>query len=339
MLDVVVLFFLLGLLARLVKSDLALPGALYETLSIYLLLAIGLKGGIELSKQSVQAVLPQVLWCLGMGLAIPFALYPVLRKLIRLNNYDAASVAAHYGSVSVVTFAVASAYLTQQKIPFEAHAALWVALLEAPGIVAGIALARWSAQRSAASASAPTPAATSGASTAAPTAALAAAAPSAWRTLAHDVFLGKSVLLLVGGLVIGTTMGEEGTAPIAPLFTMLFKGVLALFLLELGLVAGARLGELKRYGLSLIAFAVLAPVALALLGAIGGKWLGLSTGGVAIMATLAASASYIAAPTAMRIAVPQANAALSITAALGITFPFNVIVGIPLYLQLAKALA
>jgi uncharacterized protein len=327
MLDVVVLFFLLGLLARLVKSDLALPGALYETLSIYLLLAIGLKGGIELSKQSVQAVLPQVLWCLAMGLAIPCALYPVLRKLVRLNNYDAASVAAHYGSVSVVTFAVASAYLTQQQIPFEAHAALWVALLEAPGIVAGIALARWSAQRGAASASLASAVAPAGAS------------PSAWRTLAHDVFLGKSVLLLVGGLVIGTTMGEAGTAPIAPLFTVLFKGVLALFLLELGLVAGARLGELKRYGFSLIAFALLAPLALAVLGALGGKLLDLSTGGVAIMATLAASASYIAAPTAMRIAVPQANAALSITAALGITFPLNVIFGIPLYLQLAKALA
>jgi uncharacterized protein len=327
MLDVVVLFFLLGLLARLLKSDLALPGALYETLSIYLLLAIGLKGGIELSKQSVQTVLPQVLWCLAMGLAIPCALYPVLRKLVRFNNYDAASVAAHYGSVSVVTFAVASAYLTQQQIPFEAHAALWVALLEAPGIVAGIALARWSAQRGAASSSL--------ASTVAP----AGASPSAWRTLAHDVFLGKSVLLLVGGLVIGTSMGEEGTAPIAPLFTVLFKGVLALFLLELGLVAGARLGELKRYGFSLIAFALLAPLALAVLGALGGKLLDLSTGGVAIMATLAASASYIAAPTAMRIAVPQANAALSITAALGITFPLNVIFGIPLYLQLAKALA
>ncbi len=334
MLDVVVLFFLLGLLARLVKSDLALPGALYETLSIYLLLAIGLKGGIELSKQSVQTVLPQVLWCLAMGLAIPCILYPVLRKLVRLSNYDAASVAAHYGSVSVVTFAVASAYLTQQQIPFEAHAALWVALLEAPGIVAGIALARWSAQRAAGSASAISSAGALGAAIAA-----SAASPSAWRTLAHDVFLGKSVLLLVGGLVIGTTMGEAGTAPIAPLFTVLFKGVLALFLLELGLVAGARLGELKRYGFSLIAFALTAPLALAVLGALGGKLLGLSTGGVAIMATLAASASYIAAPTAMRIAVPQANAALSITAALGITFPLNVIFGIPLYLQLAKALA
>jgi uncharacterized protein len=331
MLDVVVLFFLLGLLARLVKSDLALPGALYETLSIYLLLAIGLKGGIELSKQSVQTVLPQVLWCIVMGLTIPCLLYPVLRRVVKLNGFDAASVAAHYGSVSVVTFAVASAYLLQRQIAFEAHAALWVALLEAPGIVAGIALARWSAKNHTES-NATLQSSTSRAS-ATPT------GSGQWATLAHDVFLGKSVLLLVGGLVIGTVMGETGTAPIAPLFTVLFKGVLALFLLELGLVAGARLGELKRYGISLIAFALISPMALAVLGALGGKLLGLSIGGTAIMATLAASASYIAAPTAMRIAVPQANAALSITAALGITFPFNVIVGIPLYLKLAQWLA
>jgi uncharacterized protein len=325
MLDIVVLFFLLGLLARLVKSDLALPGALYETLSIYLLLAIGLKGGIELSKQSLLVIAPQVLLCIAMGLAIPLLLYPVLRRWVKLGSYDAASVAAHYGSVSVVTFAVASAYLVQQQVSFEAHAALWVALLEAPGIVAGIALARWAAKGQAAQAE--------------QAGAASSSAATNWGALAHDVFLGKSVLLLVGGLVIGTTMGEAGTAPIAPLFTALFKGVLALFLLELGLVAGARLGELKRYGPSLIAFALLAPMALAVLGAYAGKLVGLSVGGTAIMAALAASASYIAAPTAMRIAVPQANAALSITAALGITFPFNVIVGIPLYLKLAQAIA
>ncbi len=319
MIDVVVLFFLLGLLARLVKSDLALPGVLYETLSIYLLLAIGLKGGVELSKQSLDAVIPQMLFCLALGLLIPLFLYPVLRRLIGLNGFDAASVAAHYGSVSVVTFAVASAYLTHRNIPFESHAALWVALLEAPGIVMGIALARWYEKKQ--------------------TGGSGAKAGIAWRALAHDVFLGKSVFLLVGGLVIGTMMGEAGTAPIAPLFTVLFKGVLALFLLELGLVAGGRLGELKRYGAKLIAFALLAPMALGVLGALGGKALGLSTGGIAIMAALAASASYIAAPTAMRIAVPQANAALSITAALGVTFPFNVLLGIPLYLKLAQVLS
>lgn len=318
MIDVVVLFFLLGLLARLVKSDLALPGVLYETLSIYLLLAIGLKGGVELSKQSLDAIVPQMLFCLALGLVIPLLLYPVLRRLVGLNGFDAASVAAHYGSVSVVTFAVASAYLTYRNIQFEAHAALWVALLEAPGIVAGIALARWSENKQSGATGAKT--------------------GFSWNSLAHDVFLGKSVFLLVGGLTIGTLMGEAGTAPIAPLFTVLFKGVLALFLLELGLVAGGRLGELKRYGIKLIAFAVLAPMGLAVLGALGAKVLGLSTGGIAIMAALAASASYIAAPTAMRIAVPQANAALSITAALGVTFPFNVLLGIPLYLKLAQYL-
>ncbi len=319
MIDIVVLFFLLGVLARLVKSDLALPGVLYETLSIYLLLAIGLKGGVELSKQSLDAVVPQMLFCLALGLTIPLLLYPILTRLIGLSGFDAASVAAHYGSVSVVTFAVASAYLTHRNIPFEAHAALWVALLEAPGIVTGIALARWYEKNQCSTAD--------------------ANAGFGWRDLAHDVFLGKSVFLLVGGLAIGTLMGEAGTAPIAPLFTVLFKGVLALFLLELGLVAGGRLAELKRYGVKLIAFALLAPMGLAVLGALGGKALGLSIGGVAIMAALAASASYIAAPTAMRIAVPQANAALSITAALGVTFPFNVLLGIPLYLKLAQVLA
>ena len=319
MIDVVVLFFLLGLLARLVKSDLALPGVLYETLSIYLLLAIGLKGGVELSKQSVETVVPQMLFCLALGLVIPMLLFPVLRRLVGLNGFDAASVAAHYGSVSVVTFAVAGAYLTHRNIAFEAHAALWVALLEAPGIVAGIALARWSEKKLSGT--------------------VDAKAGFSWSALAHDVFLGKSVFLLVGGLAIGTLMGEAGTAPISPLFTVLFKGVLALFLLELGLVAGGRLGELKRYGVKLIAFALIAPVVLAVLGALGAKALGLSTGGIAIMAALAASASYIAAPTAMRIAVPQANAALSITAALGITFPFNVLLGIPMYLKLAQYLS
>jgi len=312
MLDVVVLFFLLGVLARLFKSDLRLPEALYETLSIYLLLAIGLKGGIELSKQSLLTLAPQVAACLALGFAIPFLLVPVLRRL-GLSAVDSASLAAHYGSVSVVTFAVASSYLAKRGVPLESHAALWVALMEAPGLIAGILLARLGAGD--------------------------ASTRVNWKELAHDVFLGKSVLLLVGGLVIGGVMGEAGTAPIKNVFIDPFKGVLALFLLELGLVAGGRLGELRRYGLRLVGFALLAPPLLAVLGALVGLGLGLSLGGVTVMATLAASASYIAAPTAMRIAVPQANAALSITAALGVTFPFNIVLGIPLYFALAQRLA
>ena len=313
--DVVVLFFLLGMFARLVKSDLRLPEALYETLSIYLLLAIGLKGGIELSRQPMAVLAPQVAACLALGFAIPFALYPLARAL-KLVQADAAALVAHYGSVSVVTFAVATAALGRAGIPYEDHAALWVAVMEAPGLVAGILLARWGRGRGDAGLRRRTQ----------------------WGELAHDVLFGKSVLLLLGGLLIGALAGTEGTAPIRAVFIDPFKGVLALFLLELGLVAGARLPELRRYGAAVLVIGLGAPPLLALAGAATGLALGLSTGGVALMATLAAGASYIAAPTAMRIAVPEANAALSITAALAVTFPFNILIGIPIYIALAKHL-
>ena len=306
--DVVVLFFLLGVFARVVGSDLRLPEALYETLSIYLLLAIGLKGGLELSRQPLATLAPEVLACMALGFAIPFVLYPVLRAL-RLAPADAAALGAHYGSVSVVTFAVASAALVRAGLPHEAHAALWVAVMEAPGLIAGILLAR-----------------------------RADGGPTKWRALAHEVMFGKSVLLLLGGLLIGAVAGDAGVAPIAAVFLDPFKGVLALFLLELGLVAGGRLAELRRFGPVVLAVGLGAPPLLALAGAGVGLALGLSTGGVALLATLAGSASYIAAPTAMRIAVPQANAALSITAALGVSFPFNLVIGIPLYIELARRL-
>jgi len=202
---------------------------------------------------------------------------------------------------------VATAALTRQGIPYESHAALWVAVMEAPGIVAGILLAR-----------------------------MGRGGATNWRGLAHDVAFGKSVLLLLGGLAIGAAAGEAGTRPIQAVFIDPFKGVLALFLLELGLVAGARLAEVRRFAKVVLVVGLAVPPVLALAGAAVGLALGLSTGGVALLATLAASASYIAAPTAMRIAVPQANPALSITVALGVTFPFNIVVGIPLYIELAR---
>ena len=312
--DVVVWFFVLGVIARVAGSDLRLPEALYETMSIYLLLAIGLKGGIELSRQPLEVLLPQVLACVGLGFAIPLALFPAFRML-RLPIADAASLAAHYGSVSVVTFAVASAALTRAGIAYEEHAPLWVAVMEAPGIIAGVLLARLSMREADAS---------------------TAPGRTRWGALAHDVLFGKSVLLLVGGLLIGALAGEAGTAPIGAVFIDPFKGVLALFLLELGLVAGSRLAEVRRFGARLLVVGLAVPPLLALVGAAVGLMLGLSTGGVALLATLAASASYIAAPTAIRIAVPQAHPALSITAALGLTFPFNLIVGIPLYIEIAR---
>jgi hypothetical protein len=307
MMDSVVLFFLLGVLARLAKSDLRLPEALYEALSIYLLLAIGLKGGTQLAQQPLAAVLPQALAAIALGATIPLLLFPLLTRLGRLPRADSASIAAHYGSVSVVTFAVGLSALAKQKLAAESYMPLLVALMEAPGIITGIVLAR-----------------------------IGGTQRIAWSALAHEVVFGKSVLLLLGGLAIGALAGPSGLQPIEPLFLDLFKGVLALFLLEMGLVAGARIGDVKRAGLFLVAFGLVAPPVLGAIGALVGHLIGLSVGGIALFATLAASASYIAAPTAMRVAVPEANPALSIGVALGVTFPFNITVGIPIYLQYAR---
>lgn len=304
--ETVVLFFVLGVIAAVTRSDLRLPPALYDALSIFLLLTIGLKGGVELARHAEASVIWQALAVVGMGAVVPLLLFPVLRYVGKMTREDAASVGAHYGSVSVVTFAVGSTYLAKANVPVEGQLTVFLVLLEAPAILVGVALAR------------------------------GGQASGNWGKLAHEVVFGKSVFLLLGGLVIGWIAGPEGIKPLDRLFFDLFKGVLAFFLLEMGLVAGARLPELRRFGAFLVFFAILAPLLLSLMGAVVGRAVGLSVGGTALLATLAASASYIAAPAAMRVAVPEANPALSIGASLGVTFPFNIVVGIPLYHRLAE---
>ena len=307
--DAVALFFVLGVAARLAKSDLKLPAALYDSLSIYLLLAIGLKGGVELAKQPFFAVAPQALAVITLGLVIPLIAFPILRGVGRLARADAASMAAHYGSVSVVTFAVGLNFLNEAGTAYEAYMPLFLVLLEVPGILVGVMLAR-----------------------------AGEADRPAWGKLLHEVLLGKSIVLLVGGLLIGWAAGPKVLAPVEPFFFGLFKGVLCLFLLEMGLVAAGHVGALRKTGLFLVGFGIAMPLLSSVLGAGLGWAIGLSAGGTALLATLAASASYIAAPAAMRIAVPEANPALSITAALAVTFPFNILVGIPLYVKLADLL-
>ena len=304
MFDPVILFFLFGLVAGLSRSELRLPGAVYELLSMVLLIAIGLKGGIELARQSLGDLLPQLLAVLALGVLLPLLAYWPLRW--RFARADAASIAAHYGSVSVGTFAVAAAYFASRGIEFEAHMPVLLAVLEIPAILVGILLARGFSRDLRIGA------------------------------IAHEAFLGKGIMLLLGGLAIGWIAGEEGITPLKPLFFDLFKGVLALFLLEMGLITAAQAGSLRQHGLFLIGFGIVMPLFSALLGTGLGLWLGFSTGGVAMLATLAASASYIAVPAAMRISVPQANPGLSLAAALGVTFPFNVLIGIPLYHRLAE---
>lgn len=305
--DPVVLFFLLGVAARLLRSDLRLPEALYEGLSIYLLLAIGLKGGVELAKQPVAAVLPQSAAVVLMGFLLPLLAFPVLRHLGKLDRFNAAAIAAHYGSVSMVTFAVALAYLADLGVPHEPYLPLFVVLLEVPGIIVGILLAKLGDQPRRVD----------------------------WKPLVREVLLGRSILLLAGGLVIGWIAGPQALMPQGQLFFDLFKGLLALFMLEMGVVAAGRIRELRRTGAFLVAFGTLAPLVFAVIGAVTGRLIGLSAGGTTLLATLAASASYIAAPAAMRIAVPQANPSLSLAAALGVTFPFNVVIGIAVYHWLA----
>lgn len=306
--DPIILFFALGVAAGLLRSELRLPEALYETLSIYLLLAIGLKGGVELARQPLLTVAPQVVVVIIMGVCLALLAYLILRYMGRMGQPDAASIAAHYGSVSVGTFAVGIAYLSSLQIFYEEYMALFLVVLEMPALVIGILLARWGATQG----------------------------PIQWGAIVHEVFLGKSIVLLVGGLLIGWIAGLEGIGTLKILFFDLFKGALALFLLEMGVVAASRISELRHTGAFLLAFGLCIPVFFGMIGTLLGVVLGFSMGGTILLATLAASASYIAAPATMRIAVPEANPTLSLTASLGITFPFNVMIGIPLYHGMAS---
>ena len=308
MIDVVVLFFLLGLAAGLARSELSLPAALYDSLSVFLMLTIGLKGGEGLAQQALGPLLPQLGAVILLGVALTLIAFAILRAAGRLGRADAAAMAAHYGSVSVATFAVGVNWLLTRNISFEPQLAIFLTVMEVPAIMVGIVLARGVGKQ------------------------------TDWRALAHETFLGKGVTLLLGGMAIGWAAGPEGLAPVKGMFYDLFKGALALFLLEMGLIVSRQVGELRQRGVFLLAFGLLMPLLSALLGLGCGVLLGLSVGGVTLLATLAASASYIAVPAAMRLAVPEANPTLSLAAVLGVTFPFNILVGIPFYHWLALQL-
>lgn len=308
MMDPVVWFFVLGLAAGLARSDLRLPASVYDLLSVLLLLTIGLKGGVELAKTPLAGIAPQMLAVLAFGFVAPLFLYPVARSIGKLARPDAASLAAHYGSVSVATYAVGVSFLAEQNIAFDSQLPVFLVMLEVPAIIVGVLLAR------------------------------GLSAGTAWGKLTHEVLLGKSIVLLVGGLAIGWVAGPDGMRPLEPLFFDLFKGVLALFLLEMGLIAASQAGALRQHGLFLVLFGVFAPIPLATLGTILGWLMGLNAGGALLLGVLAGSASYIAAPAAMRTAVPEANPSLSLATSLGVTFPFNIFIGIPLYYSLVERL-
>jgi uncharacterized protein len=303
----VVLAFALGIAATLIRSDLRFPDELYTALSIFLLLAIGLKGGAELAETPLSAFWRPALVAVALGVAIPIWSYVILRKAGRFTVADAAAVAAHYGSVSAVTFIASLTFLDVLLVPYEGFMPTLLAVLEVPAIIVALVIAR-----------------------------ARGGGRGSWGSVLHEVLAGKSIVLLLGGLTIGALAGKSGLAPVAPFFVDLFQGALTLFLLEMGMVAARRFRDLKEVGLFLVGFGIVMPVLHGTLSVWLGGLAGLSLGGSTILGVLGASASYIAAPAAVRIALPEANPSYYLTGALAITFPFNLTVGIPLYYAIAQ---
>ncbi|PZV01833.1 MAG: sodium-dependent bicarbonate transport family permease [Leptolyngbya sp.] len=300
-----VLFFFLGMIAVLVKSDLEIPPPIPKLFSLYLLLAIGFKGGVELTKSGInQQVVLTILAAIVMACAVPLYTFFILR--LKLDTYDSAAIAATYGSISAVTFITASAFLTELGMPFDGFMVAALALMESPAIIVGLILVNFFARDE--------------------------KREFVWSEVLRDAFLNSSVFLLVGSLIIGVLTGEHGWEVLSPFTQQMFYGVLTFFLLDMGLVAARRIKDLQKTGFFLISFAILIPILNAGVGLLIARAIDMSQGNALLFAVLCASASYIAVPAAMRLTVPEANPSLYVSTALAVTFPFNIIVGIPLYL-------
>ncbi|MDR9416208.1 MAG: sodium-dependent bicarbonate transport family permease [Gracilimonas sp.] len=302
----IVLAFVLGIVAKLVKSDLEFPRPIYQALSIYLLLAIGLKGGVELSTTPFSEFVWPAASTLFLGILTPLIAYAVLRYLGKLDIDNSAGIAAHYGSVSAVTFIAAISYVETLGLSSEGFMPTLVALLEVPGIIVALMIPQMSKSES-----------------------------GSIKKAFHEVITGSSIVLLLGGLVIGYIAGPLKFESVKPFFVGGFQGALVLFLLELGMITARRLQDLKKVGFFLLGFGIIVPIIHGVLAIVIGLWAGLSIAGATVFAAMVSSGSYIAAPAAVRIALPKASPTLYLTASLGITFPFNIALGIPLYYLIA----
>ncbi|QDL56333.1 sodium-dependent bicarbonate transport family permease [Rhodoferax aquaticus] len=313
-LDPAILFFVFGIFAGTLKSNLEIPAPISRFLSLYLLMALGLKGGFALAKSGFTLEVGLSLSAaLLMACIVPMLGYLLLRRF--LNGFDAAAIAATYGSVSAVTFITAVQYLDNHGVAYGGHMAAAMALMESPAIIMAVVLANYVRQK----------------------AGTTAVGHTLGKTL-HESLTDGAQLLLLGAMAIGVITGESGQAIMKPFSVDLFKGMLAFFLLDMGLLAARNMGELKGKSPWLIAYAILAPLVHASLALLLGKLLGLEAGNVALLMVLAASASYIAVPAVVRLAIPEANPSLYFGMSLGLTFPFNILLGIPLYVGVATAM-
>lgn len=310
-----VLFFFLGLLAIAVKSDLEIPNQIGKFLSIYLLFDIGVKGGEELFHSGLSfLVIKVIIACLILSFTIPFLVYKILR--IKLDVYNAGAIAATYGSISAVTFATSISFLESSKVSFGGYMVAGMALMESPAIIAGLILVGIGVKNSLKKEEG------------------TSSNNRSIKSILHEAVFNGSVFLLVGSLIIGILSGKAGEEELRPFVNDIFKGMLSLYMLDMGLLAGKRLGELKKSGPFLILFALIYPVVFSVLGMVVAYLIGLDRGDALLLTVLTASASYIAVPAAMRIAVPKANMSLLLPMSLGITFTFNVTLGIPFYFSI-----
>ncbi|MEM9178371.1 MAG: sodium-dependent bicarbonate transport family permease [Pseudomonadota bacterium] len=314
LLSPIILFFALGMAAALLRSQMSVPEAVAKGMAIYLMMAIGLKGGVEMSKNPLTS---EVLLVLAAGIVLSFMIpaiaFVLLRLTTKLDRVDAAATAAHYGSISIVTFVAATEAVRLSGLDSGGHLVAVAALMETPAIITALVLAaRGQAKRE------------------------KPIAGSEQGELVREVFLNASIVVLVGALIIGWIAGEEGTATVEPFFVDLFQGVLCLFLLDMGLSAGRGLRQgWRQLSVMTIGFGLYMPLISAAIAAAIAALIGMPAGDAALLITLTASASYIAVPAAMRLALPEAKPSIYLTLSLGVTFPFNVTIGIPIYIYLA----
>lgn len=309
-----VLFFVLGVAAGYAQSDLTIPEPISKALSLYLMLAIGFKGGVALAASGIDAmVVIALLIAVALSLALPVIAYSLLRAVTKLDTPNAAAVAAHYGSVSIVTFVAATSFLEYRQVQYEGFLVAMLAVMETPAIITGLLLARRGLERT-----------TDGRRSVISSQVL------------RQVFLCGSVVLLAGSFAVGWITGDKGMLVMAPLLKEPFQAVLAIFLLDMGLLVGRRIGDFGQVGKQLVLFGLYMPLIGAGIGLAAAYTIGLSVGGITLVAVLAASASYIVVPAAMRLSLPQANPAIYVTLSLAVTFPFNLAFGIPLYHAAAR---
>jgi uncharacterized protein len=307
----VILFFVLGVLAAALRSDLTIPEPIAKGMSIYLMAAIGLKGGTEVAESGLTGGLAlAALIGVALSCLIPIWAYGALRSFGKLDSVNAGAIAAHYGSVSVVTFAAGTEMLQASGLAAPGYMVAVLALMETPAIVAGLMLARRGGAK----------------------------ATQSRGDLLHETLLNGPVVLLMGAFIIGLIAGKDGVKPVSPFFEAGFRGVLCLFLLDMGLIAMRRLRDTRSLTPKLVVLGIAFPIINAVLAIAVAAMFGLGAPTAATLGILAASASYIAVPAAMRLALPQADSGLSLAMSLAVTFPFNILIGIPLYTMIAKFL-